>query len=273
MSGTCDTRFPILLIHGTGVRDWRRVGYWGRIPDALRDRGARVFHGGQDSWATVEANAAALKERVQAVLAETGSGKVHLIAHSKGGLEARYLVSSLGMAPYVASVTTISTPHHGSKTMDVLYRLPHGLFRLGGFFVDLWYRLLGDRDPDFFAVCGQFTTAWAEAFNRANPDAEGVLYRTYGGVMAGPASDLLMAWQHFVVRRVEGDNDGLVSLASAQWTGFRGPWRGVGRRGISHLDEVDLRRRPLWGRPQADGISDVVVEYVAMVAELKELGL
>ncbi len=266
MGGACETRCPILLIHGTGVRDWRHVEYWGRIADRLRQEGASVYHGGQDSWATVEANAAALKARVLAVLAETGREQVHIIAHSKGGLDARYMVSSLGMAPYVASLTTVSTPHHGSRTMDALYRLPRWLFRLGGFFVNLWYRILGDRDPDFCAVCGQFTTAWAEAFNRANPDAEGVLYRSYGGVMARSTSDLFMCWQHFVIQRVEGDNDGLVTLESARWTNFREPWRGAGNRGVSHLDEVDFRRRPVGG-------VEIPELYLQMVAELKELGL
>ena len=78
----------------------------------IRDRrGAQVFLGGQDGWATVEQNAAALKKRVEEILVQTGSSKIHLIAHSKGGLDARYLVSSLGMAPYVASVNLIAVPN------------------------------------------------------------------------------------------------------------------------------------------------------------------
>lgn len=96
-SSVCQTRYPILLIHGTGFRDWKRLSYWGRIPRELEKRGAQVFLGGQDGWATVEQNAAALKKRVEEILVQTGSSKIHLIAHSKGGLDARYLVSSLGM--------------------------------------------------------------------------------------------------------------------------------------------------------------------------------
>lgn len=132
--GCCATRYPVLFIHGTGFRDRQRLGYWGRIPQALQARGARVFFGGQDSWATVEQNAALLKQRLEEVLAETGAEKVHLIAHSKGGLEARYLVSSLGMAGQVTSVQLIGTPNRGSRTMDRLYRLPRWAFRLAGFF-------------------------------------------------------------------------------------------------------------------------------------------
>ncbi|HJA25875.1 MAG TPA: hypothetical protein H9795_07425 [Candidatus Fournierella merdigallinarum] len=263
----CATRWPILLVHGTGFRDW---GYWGRVPKALEARGARVFYGGQDGWATVEKNAAFLRGRVLEILEQTGSEKLHIIAHSKGGLDVRCMVSSLGMAPCVASVSLVSTPNHGSRTMDALSRMPRWVFRLGGFFVNLWYRLLGDRHPDFCSVCDQFTTGWAEAFNRANPDASGVLYRSYAGAMSCWRSDVFMWWQNLIIGLVEGENDGLVAVWSARWTGFRGVWRGAGSRGVSHMDEVDFRRRPIKRRGER---FDVVEQYIQMVAELKEKGM
>lgn len=263
----CATRYPFVLVHGTGFRDW---GYWGRIPRALEQRGAKVFFGGQDGWATVEHNAELLKARVKEVMEETGCEKVHIIAHSKGGLDVRYMVSSLGMAPCVASVSLVSVPNHGSKTMDALARLPHWAFRLAGFFVNLWYRLLGDKHPDFCAVCSQFTTAWVEEFNRVNPDAEGVLYRSYAGAMRSWRSDVFMWWQNLIIGLVEGENDGLVTAESARWTGFQGVWRGAGGRGVSHMDEVDFRRRPLRRRGE---VFDVVDEYIRMAAQLREWGL
>ena len=267
---SCRTLYPILLVHGTGFRDQKGLGYWGRIPKALEARGARVFFGGQDGWGTVEHNAAVLKQRVEEVLAQTHSEKVHLIAHSKGGLDVRYMVTSLGMAPRVASVTTISTPHHGSRTMDAFFSMPRWMFRLAAFFVNGWFRLLGDKHPDFFSTCDQFTTAWAEKFNRENPDMPGVYYRSYAGVMSSWRSDCFMWWQNLVIGRVEGENDGLVTAASAQWSGFHAEWRGIGGRGVSHMDEVDFRRRPLrrHGRTW-----DVVDRYIEMTAELKDCGL
>lgn len=267
----CQTKYPILLIHGTAFRDWRGTGlYWGRIPRALEDHGARLFYGGQDGWATVEENGAALARRAEEILTRTGAEKIHLIAHSKGGLEARYLASSLGLGERLASVTLIATPNRGSVTMDRLYRLPRWLYRLCGFFINTWFRLLGDRRPDFCAVCEQFTTGWTEAFNAANPDVPGLLYRSYAGVMSTWRSDFFLCLTSLLQHSVEGPNDGLVTETSARWTGYRGPWRGVGGRGVSHMDEVDFRRRPLRRRGQ---VWDVVDEYVAMVAELKELGL
>lgn len=267
---SCATRYPILLVHGTGFRDWKRLGYWGRIPELLRQRGARVWFGGQDAWATVEENARHLARRVDEVLAETGSEKLHLIAHSKGGLDARYLLSSLSYGDRAASLTTISTPHHGSRTMDALDRLPGWLFRLIGIFVNGWYRLLGDGSPDFCGMCRQFTTAWAEEFNRQNPDAPGVLYQSFAGAMAGARSDVFLWWSDLIIGWVEGENDGLVTVESARWASFGGVWRGAGKRGLSHLDEVDFRRRPLKHRGES---VDPAERYTALVKDLRERGL
>lgn len=266
----CRTRYPILLVHGTGFRDWKGIGYWGRIPKLLRERGAQVYFGGQDGWATVEENAKALARRMDEVLAETGCEKLHLIAHSKGGLDARCLLSSLGYGDRVASLTTISTPHHGSKTMDFLYGLPQWVFRLAGFFVNAWYRFIGDKNPDFCSVCFQFTTAWAAEFNRQNPDVPGVLYQSYAGAMSSFRSDVFMWWQSLLLGWIEGENDGLVTVESARWTGFQGVWRGTGNRGMSHMDEIDFRRRPLKGR---DGPVDPAECYIELVSRLRDLGL
>ena len=267
---SCRTRYPILLIHGTGFRDWKGIGYWGRIPKILQEHGAQVYFGGQDGWATVEENAKTLARRIEQILAETGCEKLHLIAHSKGGLDARCLLSSLGCGNRAASLTTISTPHHGSKTMDLLYRMPKCVFRLGGFFVNAWYRFIGDKNPDFSSVCFQFTTAWAREFNRQNPDVPGVLYRSYAGAMASCRADVFLWWQNLLISLVEGENDGLVTVESARWADFRGVWRGTGGRGMSHMDEIDFRRRPLRGR---DGPVDPAERYIELVSQLKELGL
>lgn len=238
-------RYPILLVHGTGVRDFKHVSYWGRIPAALEAQGATVYTGGQDAWATVEENAAVLHRRGLDILEETGAERLHLIAHSKGGLDARHMMTYPDMAGRVASLTTVSTPHHGSKTMDALCRMPGWMFRLGGVLVNAWYRLLGDKSPDFCRVCRQFTTAWAKEFNLAHPDLDGVYYQSCAGVMGGSTSDIFLAVPHFMIKRLEGENDGLVSVASAQWTNFQPLWRGAGRRGVSHMDEADFRRRAL----------------------------
>ena len=272
----CSTRYPIMLIHGTGSRDFKHIRYWGRIPQILRNHGANVCFGGQDGWGTFEENARQIKASIEQVLKETGCGKLHLIAHSKGGLDARYLISSLGMAEYVCSLTTISTPHHGSRTIDWLCGVPEILFRFAAVFVNFWYRRLGDKHPDFYAVSRSFSTRAMEDFNVHNPDMPGVLYQSYAGNMPHCRADLMMLIPFLVIRRFDGANDGLVSVESAKWGDFRGVLLPAGRRGISHMDEIDIRRRPLLKsvrHVEREGIRDISDVYVCIVKELKERGL
>ena len=268
----CKTKYPMVFIHGTGFRDRKWLNYWGRIPKALAQNGCEIYYGNQDSWATIENNALALKERIQEVLAETGAEKVNIVAHSKGGMEARYIISSLDMSDYIASLTTISTPHHGSKTMDSVCRLPAFLFNLTSFFANLWFRILGDKKPDFHYVCKQFTTHYAEEFNKCNTDAENIYYQSYAGAMKNSFSDFIMIVPHFVINLVEGENDGLVSVKSAQWGNFKGILRGSTRRGISHADEVDIRRMKLSKKAKDGCINDICDVYLQIVKDLKQLG-
>ena len=266
------TKYPILLVHGMGYRDDLRIGYWGRIPGALEAMGCRVFLGNQEANAAVDTNGRKLAERIDEILEETGADKVNIIAHSKGGLDSRYAITVLNMGDKVASLTTLATPHNGSKTVDKLLKLPDWLVRFAALCADGFARLLGDRHPDSYRVFHSFTTAGAAAFNEAVPDREGILYRSYAFVMKGPGSDLLMWLQNLVVRKIEGENDGLLTPEAVRWGEFGGTCRGVGRRGISHCDEVDLRRRPL-SRKQGEGLSDVTDLYRAIAADLRERGL
>src|SRR5580658_8847759 len=57
-----------------------------------------------------------------AIAAKFPAGEVHIIAHSMGGLDARCLLAQnlAGLAGRVVSLSTISTPHHGSPVADML---------------------------------------------------------------------------------------------------------------------------------------------------------
>lgn len=122
-SACCRLKYPILLVHGIALPDdMKLVPYWGAIPDSLRSRGATVFMSNHNAWAEHKVAARILKDRVEQIIAQTGAQKVNIIAHSKGGIESRYMISCLDMADKVASLTTISTPHRGSKIADYLFK-------------------------------------------------------------------------------------------------------------------------------------------------------
>lgn len=264
-------KYPLLLVHGMGFRDNNVINYWGRIPKALEQLGCKIYYGNQDSNADIETNGQTIAKRINEIIEETGADKVNIIAHSKGGLDARYAISTLHAGDKVASLTTVNTPHNGSKTVDLLMKFPQPIVRFVGFCTDCWFRVLGDKKPSSYRVFRLFTTKGAERFNLDNPDQEGIYYQSYAFVMKNPSSDLFLWLTNLVVGMVEGENDGLLTPDAVRWTNFRGIYRGVGNRGISHCDEVDMRRRPL-SRKTGEGVSDIVDFYKDVVKELGEMG-
>jgi triacylglycerol lipase len=262
-----------MLVHGAGFRDNKYLNYWGRIPAALENNGATIFYGQQDSWGSIEYNAGILKDNLNNFLSMANIDKVNIIAHSKGGLEARYMISSLYMADKVASLTTVATPHHGSKTMDLLCKFPKKLHRLAAFFTNIFFRLLGDKEPDFFTASRQFSTDYMKLFNEQNPDAPLIYYQSYAAVLKSALSDLSFFFPYLIIFFIEGKNDGLVTPKSAAWTNFREVLHGATRRGISHADEVDFRRMNFTKKTTTNGISDIRDLYIDIVSGLKQKGL
>lgn len=267
----CATKYPIVLIHGAGFRDLKWPVYWGRIPSRLEAHGARIYYGLQDCWASVETNAEAIAARIADITEQTGCGKVNLIAHSKGGLDARMAASKGGCAERIASLTTIATPHHGSRTVDRLLTLPRSLWNTAAFAVNNWIRVVGDKKPDFLRLCEGFTTDAMRKFNNENPDVPGIFYQSFACEMRHPLSDIHLSTANFIVRRIEGPNDGLVSVESARWGDNFRVVRSNAFRGISHLDAIDLRRAP-FSRRKTDGVSDICDLYIDIVKDLKARG-
>ena len=262
---SCKTKYPIILVHGTGSRDREHLSCWGRIPEALKSQGAEVYFSYQDAWGTIEENALVVKESINSVLNKTNYDKVNIIALSKGGLEARYMISKLDMGDKVASLTTVATPHYGSKTMDFFCRTQKHSLKLTAIFINRFYQWLGDKNPDFYHTCQQFTTTHCEQFNRETLDSDHVYYQSYASAMKKSYSDMILFVPHSVVKWFDGECDGIVSIDSAKWGEFKGIITGKGIRGISHSDLRDLRRRDGFG-------IDIRGIYIDIVRDLKEKG-
>ena len=261
--------YPVLLVHGTAFRDYALPLYWGRIPRALRKEGAAVFYGKTEGWGSVVHNGALLARRIEQVLSQTGAQKLHIIAHSKGGLDAREALSLGGTAEKVASLTTVSTPHRGSRTIDHLLTLPKWAWRIAAGIVNALAFLFGDRHPDFLTVCREFSTAHMALFNQTHPDCPRIAYRSFAAQMASGKSDLLLALPHRLVRRYDGDNDGIVGVWSAEWGSEFTLLTAASRRGVSHVDEIDLRRRPLCKTAAAPHVRDMTELYTALYRRLR----
>ncbi len=117
--GKTKTENPIVLAHGAfgfdnalGIAD-----YWYEIEDSLRScRGATVYTTSVSPSNTTEVRGEQLLSQIEDIVASTGANKVNIIGHSMGGLDARYVAEI--RPDLVASVTTIGSPHKGTKAFE-----------------------------------------------------------------------------------------------------------------------------------------------------------
>ena len=261
----CKTKYPLVMLHGVGFRDIKYLNYWGRIPKELIKNGATVYYGHQEAWGTIEANAEDVKKKILEIVNSTGVEKVNIIAHSKGGLDARYMISKLEMEDYVASLTTMSTPHRGSFIIDFAYKLPDKLVGLIGRMINRYFKIAGDKNPDFETASKQFLTENAQKFNEEVTNSDKVYYQSYATAMSHAHSDYILFVPFIIGRIAKEENDGLVSPNSAHWGEFKGVIKTQSFRGISHGDIIDLRRNDYKG-------FDAREFYVNLVSDLKKRG-
>lgn len=266
-SEICKTRYPILLVHGVFFRDFKYVGYWGRIPAALLKNGATVYCGEQQSALSVKDSGRELSERIRKIVSETGCGKVNIIAHSKGGLDSREAIAHCGAAEFVASLTTINTPHRGCIFAEYLLEKikPAAQKRIADTYNEA-ARHLGDTSPDFMAAVRDLTQSACLKRNELTEDASGVLYESVASYCKKAQNGRFpLNMTYHIVKHFDGKNDGLVSVKSAIWGSGFTLLEPCGRRGISHADVVDLNRENIKG-------FDVREFYVKLAANLKNRG-
>ena len=109
---------PILLVHG--MADNRAI--FTVLRRRLRRRGFDRVRTVNYSPVTNDIRQAArrLAEEVEALVAESGHERVHVVGHSLGGLIARYYVQCLGGDERVHTLVTLGSPHAGSLHAHLL---------------------------------------------------------------------------------------------------------------------------------------------------------
>ncbi len=221
------TRYPVVLMHGFGLLAFlARGGHLHEEAMHLRLHGIAAFAPNVSPYHIIPQRAATWKNRIDVILAQTGAEKVNLIAHSMGGLDARYLISKLDMAERVASLHTISTPHRGSSLAQMALKQPEKLRELVRNAANWVGENVMEMEADFHAAVESLTPrAVTNQFNRDVPDAEGVYYASWAGSAGkgslnsiNPVFRPLNSWLY----GREGVNDGIVSVTSATWGDFRG---------------------------------------------------
>jgi pimeloyl-ACP methyl ester carboxylesterase len=103
---------PILLLHG--MIDNRAI--FTLLTRRLRAHGFTRVRTLNYPPTTNDIRAAAenLAAEVEALVAESGHERIHVVGHSLGGLIARYYVQRLGGDARVRTLVTLGTPHHGT---------------------------------------------------------------------------------------------------------------------------------------------------------------
>jgi triacylglycerol lipase len=248
-------RAPIILVHGLFGFDrlrlggWTLASYFANIPEVLTAAGNRVLVAALSPTGGVAERATQLKAFVE----QGFPGEpVHLVAHSMGGLDSRYMISCLDMAERVLSLTTLGTPHRGTAFADWGIRR---LERIARPFLEM----LSLPHQAFYDL----TRASCETFNEQVPDASSVRYFS----VAGQYQEHWLSphWQvsYPIIQRAEGPNDGLVSVASAMYGESCEVWEG------DHLSLIN------WLNPigqNSGSASDRLLHYAGLIQRLADEG-
>lgn len=230
---TATPKYPIVLAHGLMGFDTLKVAgslvpgvqYWRGIVQAMQANGIEVITASVPPSASIEERALKLGQDI----AKRADGRsVNIIAHSMGGLDARYMISQLKPENVdVLSLTTVATPHRGSAFADFMFE------EIGPKHLPRLYKLLEGAGLGTGAFKQLTTDYMINEFNPKTPDSPDVRYFSYGATVH-PRFWSAFRQPHKIVERIEGPNDGLVSVESAKWGTYKGTLVDC-----SHLDLIN----------------------------------
>ncbi|HEX4125085.1 MAG TPA: hypothetical protein VHY37_10205 [Tepidisphaeraceae bacterium] len=210
---------PIILHHGIFGFGNFKVGpvyvpyFRGGIERTIAERGHRLIITRVHPTAGVAERASQLKEGILRAVAS--DERVVIVGHSMGGLDARYMISRLGMEKRVLALLTVSTPHRGSSFAD--WVMLHLGQRLGA------AKLTAALGLNWRAVL-DLTRRQCESFNEQVPDSLGVRYFSVSAAQPRRLMPKILLPSHRIIAAAEGDNDGWVSVASSTWGTHLGTW-------------------------------------------------
>lgn len=249
-------KHPVLLCHGYGAyASLIKPTQMHDVCMHLRAHGIQAIAPNGAPFASIQTRAENWVELFHEVRAQLKVEKLNVIAHSMGGLDMRYAISQLALSPYVSSLTTIATPHHGTWLAEIGLSTPEIIReRLSDFLNWVGNNMYPRVESDIFSAVSQLTRDYiVNTFNPLVKDAESVDYYSYSAdsqntklLEANPA---LMVQTSFINKQ-EGPNDGIVSAKSAVWGTH------LGCLELNHLEQlrlnIDKKRIPLWEKTWTD---------------------
>lgn len=244
---------PIILHHGIFGFGQIQLGklhlcYFRGIDRALVERGHRVAVARVHPTGSIARRARQLKQVILQQL-PAGSPKAIIIAHSMGGLDARYMIAKLGMAERVAALVSVATPHRGSPYAN--WCVENLGRRLGAFKLMRLLKLDMEGASDL-------TTSACRRFNDEVADVPGVRYYSISAARPWWAMPPVVYHSWKIINEAEGDNDGMVSVASARWGEHLETWP------ADHLTAINRQMVP---RP-LHAAGDVCARYLELVSKV-----
>ncbi|HEX8595443.1 MAG TPA: triacylglycerol lipase [Pseudomonas sp.] len=255
------TRYPLVLVPGLlGFVRLVIYPYWYGIVKALRRDGSTVIPVMVSAVNSSEVRGEQLLDRIREILKETGAEKVNLFGHSQGALTIRYAAAK--HPEWVASVTSVAGPNHGSELADFLEknfpaRTLRGMLLNAALRLVVWIMALldtgyrGTRLPtDVDAAHHSLTSDGVAQFNRDYPQGlpetwggqgaelvNGVRYYSWSGTLQPGLSDRGK-------NRIDGTNV-TCRIFARTFTKERGQCDGMVGRFSSHLGTVIGDNYPL----------------------------
>ena len=195
-------RHPIVLVHGLfGFDAVGGIEYFRGVRENLEQAGLTVHRVRLPMSASTRERAKALAKAID----EIGE-KVNIIAHSMGGLDARYAIKELHIGDRVASLVTVGTPHFGTPVAGIAASTVKRMGVAG----------LAKRLGMTLDALDDLTVEHAREFNREVIDDGRVFYASViTSTTATKLSPVLMAT--YALLRKHGPNDGLVPTESMRW--------------------------------------------------------
>lgn len=255
---------PVILVHGA-TRDGGYIRasaiviarYFGNVVPLLTARGIQVH------TPDLPMQGVSRHERVlvlQKYIHDTvGNKPVHVIAHSMGGLDVRYLLSTLREAN-ILSLTTIATPHRGTPLADFFNRATSEH--------NFWYwfpRLLG-FNFDRLLYMPETTISAMEQFNKETLDRSDVHYFSVTSKVDSwrQMSPVIWPLDYFTSYGIPGvdpvASDGVVPESSQAWGEV------IARVQLDHLGELNYH----WLHPSQQAAAEDMYKKIIDRLELLE---
>lgn len=256
------SKYPYFMLHGFASSG----DTFERALEIFEDAGYRVYAESVERFDTSQVRGAQWMDHIESYRADGSFRGVHLIGHSMGGMDARYMAANLDPDHLIKTVTTLSTPHRGTPIADIALDLvdhdyePQEVGKMLKAVVPDANAVDANGLPSIqsFALANQLyqlSTQGAAFFNTQALDRDDVAYRSWTGMTCGTFQfgcqwdwgweivGLKLKPTHYVMLAHDLPSDGVVDVYSGIWGDFQG---------ILAADHSEMSGGRFWSWPSFD---------------------